>query len=120
LARSAGSAQMQAGQAARAALSAGAPTNFASTNGASANAPTGYGVQLGAFGSESAANNEWQQLKSRFGAQLQTLTPRVVAANTASGTLFRLQAQVADEAHARSLCDMLRQQSQACVPVLPY
>lgn len=95
-------------------------TNIASANGASANAPTGYGVQLGAFGSESAANNEWQQLKSRFVEQLQGLTPRIVAANTATGTLFRLQAQVPDEAHARSLCDMLRQQAQACVPVLPH
>lgn len=131
LAHAAGSAQMQAGQAARASMSAQAapgelaqPTNtparFASTNGASASAPTGYGVQLGAFGSESAANNEWQQLKSRFGVQLQGLTPRIVAANTATGTLFRLQAQVTDEAHARSLCDMLRQQSQPCVPVLPH
>ena len=96
------------------------PTNTLSTNGAAANAPPGYGVQLGAFGSESAANNEWQQLKSRFAAQLQGLTPRIVVANTATGTLFRLQAQVPDEAHARSLCDMLRQQSQACVPVLPH
>jgi cell division septation protein DedD len=157
LAHAAGSAQMQAGQAARAALSAQAApgdlaatpanptsapppasprppvystpyvsappntaTNFPTTNGASPNASTGYGVQLGAFGSQNAASNEWQQLKSRFGAQLQGLTPRIVTANTSTGTLFRLQAQVADEAHARSLCDMLRQQSQACVPVLPH
>jgi cell division septation protein DedD len=94
--------------------------HISSARGTSANAPTGYGVQLGAFGSESAANSEWQQLKSRFSTQLQGLLPRVVAANTATGTLFRLQAQVADEAHARSLCDMLRQQSQPCVPVLPH
>jgi len=156
LAHAAGSAQMRAGQAARAALSAQAApgelaepanltpaqppvsprppvystpyvsapanttTNIAAMSGAAANAPAGYGVQLGAFGSENAANNEWQQLKSRFGAQLQGLTPRIVAANTSTGTLFRLQARVADEAHARSLCDMLRQQSQACVPVLPH
>jgi cell division septation protein DedD len=95
-------------------------TNIPATNGASSSSPPGYGVQLGAFGSESAASNEWQQLKSRFGAQLQGLTPRIVGANTSTGPLFRLQAQVADEAHARSLCDMLRQQSQACVPVLPH
>lgn len=102
-----------------------ATTNIPSTNGvstiaAAANVPTGYGVQLGAFGSENAASNEWQQLQSRFGAQLQGLTPRIVPANTSTGTLFRLQAQVADEAYARSLCDMLRQQSQGCVPVLPH
>lgn len=95
-------------------------TNTPWTSGSTPNAPTGYGVQLGAFGSENAASNEWQQLKSHFGAQLRGLTPRIVVANTATGTLFRLQAQVPDEAHARSLCDMLRQQSQACVPVLPH
>jgi len=103
-----------------AALPANIATNTLPTNGTLANVPTGYGVQLGAFGSENAASNEWQQLKSRFGTQLQGLTPRIVAANTSTGTLFRLQAQVADEAQARSLCDMLRQQSQACVPVLPH
>jgi cell division septation protein DedD len=103
-----------------AAVPATSALNISSTNGISANAPTGYGIQLGAFGSESAANSEWQQLKSRFASQLQGLVPRVVAANTATGTLFRLQAQVVDEAHARSLCDMLRQQSQPCVPVLPH
>ena len=115
LAQPAGSAQIPA-----AAAPAHIVTNISSTSGASAAVPTGYGVQLGAFGSETAANNEWQQLKSRFAVQLQGLAPRVVAANTATGTLFRLQAQVADEAHARSLCDMLRQQSQPCVPVLPH
>ncbi len=77
-------------------------------------------MQLGAFGSQGAANNAWQQLTARFGAELRGLTPHVVSANTATGPLFRLQAQVADEAHARSLCDVLKKQSQACVPVLPH
>jgi hypothetical protein len=98
----------------------GTATNISSANSASINAPAGYGVQLGAFGSESAANKEWQQLTARFGEQLHGLTPRVVPANTTTGPMFRLQAQVADEAQARSLCDMLRKQSQPCVPVLPH
>ena len=80
----------------------------------------GFGVQLGAFASENAATTEWQQLTSRFSAELRGLAPRVVSANTATGRLFRLQALVADEAAARALCDMLRKQSQACVPVLPH
>jgi hypothetical protein len=83
-------------------------------------ATTGYSIQLGAFASEIAASNEWQQLTARFSAELRGLSPRVVTANTTTGLLFRLQAQVADEARARSLCDMLRKQSQACVPVLPH
>jgi cell division protein FtsN len=80
----------------------------------------GFGVQLGAFTSENAATSEWQQLTSRFSAQLRGLAPRVVSADTSTGRLFRLQALVADEAAARTLCDMLRKQSQACVPVLPH
>ena len=80
----------------------------------------GFGVQLGAFASENAATTEWQQLTARFSAQLRGLAPRVISANTSTGRLFRLQALVADEAAARALCDMLRKQSQACVPVLPH
>jgi cell division septation protein DedD len=80
----------------------------------------GFGVQLGAFASEDAATNEWQQLTARFSAELRGLAPRVVSANTSTGRLFRLQALVADESQARALCDMLKKQSQACVPVLPH
>jgi hypothetical protein len=82
--------------------------------------PISYGVQLGAFASENAATSQWQQLVERFNAQLRGLAPHVVSAETATGRLFRLQALVADEATARALCDMLRKQSQACVPVLPH
>jgi hypothetical protein len=77
-------------------------------------------VQLGAFSSESAATNQWQQLTGRFGTDLRGLSPHVVSANTATGRLFRLQAQVADESRARAICDALKKQSQACVPVLPH
>jgi hypothetical protein len=82
--------------------------------------PTSYGVQLGAFASENAATSQWQLLVERFNAQLRGLAPHVVTAETATGRLFRLQALVADEATARALCDMLRRESQACVPVLPH
>jgi cell division septation protein DedD len=81
---------------------------------------TGYGVQLGAFSSEGAATNQWQQLTGRFGSELRGLAPHVVSINTAGGALFRLQARVADETHAREICDSLKKQAQACVPVLPH
>ena len=81
---------------------------------------TAYGVQLGAFASENAAASEWEQLTARFSAQLRGLVPHVVSAETTTGHLFRLQALVPDEATARTLCDMLKKQSQACVPVLPH
>ena len=80
--------------------------------------PTGYGVQLGAFGSEASADREWHRLRGRFGSELGNLSPRIVIAETDSGELYRLQAPAAGEAEARALCDSLREQSQACVPVL--
>jgi hypothetical protein len=85
----------------------------------SASGAAGYGVQLGAFGSAASADREWQRLQGRFGAQLGTLAPRIVQANTDAGDLYRLQAQAPDEAKARAICDSLREQSQACVPVVP-
>jgi cell division septation protein DedD len=46
-----------------------------------------FGVQLGAFSSESAADNRWRALSDRFGAEMQGLSERVVAADisTAGG-----------------------------------
>jgi cell division protein FtsN len=79
----------------------------------------GYGVQLGAFGSPASADREWQRLQGRFSAQLGGLSPRIVVASTDSGRLYRLQAPAAGEAQARAICDSLREQAQACVPVMP-
>ena len=80
---------------------------------------SGYGVQLGAFGSQASADHEWQRLQGRFGPQLHGKSPRIVVASTSSGSLYRLQAPAAGEAEARALCDSLKEQAQACVPVLP-
>jgi hypothetical protein len=132
LAQPLASAQVPRGASAQAlpnAASPGAPSTVPSPAGSAQPSPAisaawrsddGFGVQLGAFASENAATTEWQQLTARFGAQLRGLAPRVVSANTSTGRLFRLQALVADEAAARALCDMLKKQSQACVPVLPH
>ncbi|MBV9619908.1 MAG: SPOR domain-containing protein [Gammaproteobacteria bacterium] len=79
----------------------------------------GYGVQLGAFGSEASADREWQRLQARFGSQLAGLAPRIVLASAAGAPLYRLQAPAAGEAEARALCDSLKEQAQACVPVIP-
>ncbi len=82
-------------------------------------AQTGYGVQLGAFGSEASADREWQRLRGRFGAELGNLSPRIVIAQSDSGQLYRLQAPAAGEAQARAICDSLREQAQDCMPVIP-
>ncbi len=79
----------------------------------------GYGVQLGAFGSEASADREWQRLQGRFSPQLGGLAPRIIVAQTDAGQLYRLQAPANGEAQARALCDALKEQSQACVPVVP-
>jgi SPOR domain len=82
-------------------------------------AADGYGVQLGAFGSEASADREWQRLQDRFSPQLGGLAPRIIVAQTGAGQLYRLQAPASGEAQARALCDALKEQSQACVPVIP-
>ncbi len=79
-----------------------------------------YGVQLGAFSSEAAADSQWRALTARFGPELGGLQEHVVPANTASGRVYRLQATVGDEGRARAICDSLRKRSQACVAVLPH
>jgi len=81
--------------------------------------PSGYSIQLGAFGSEASAGREWQRLQGRFGAELGNRSPRIVVAEGGSGQFYRLQAPAAGEAEARALCDTLKEQAQACVPVLP-
>lgn len=86
---------------------------------AAATAVGAYGVQLGAFGNPVSADKEWQRLQVRFAPQLAGLSPRIVVASTGLGQLYRLQASAGGEAQARAICDTLKEQSQACVPVLP-
>ena len=79
-----------------------------------------YGIQLGAFASEANAGAQWRTLTSRYPSELQGLQQRVVPADTASGRIYRLQANVGDEGRARSVCDQLKKRGQACVAVLPH
>jgi len=81
-------------------------------------APEGYAVQLGAFSSPERAQDAWRVLERSFAAELGGASPRVLAAR-ASDHLYRLQVQMADEAHARAACARLKEQSQPCVVVPP-
>jgi cell division septation protein DedD len=100
---------------------AGAPPAAGPVLTSTAASATGvYGIQLGAFTSEDRANAEWRALQERFAEQLQGLAPQVVAAETPSGRVFRLQALTGDESRARLLCEQLKQHSQGCVPVVPH
>jgi cell division protein FtsN len=79
-----------------------------------------YGVQLGAFGSGSAAANErWLRLQKQYPKLLAGLSSKIVPKKTKSGTLYRLQAVGVTEAHARRICKDLKAKSQPCVVVRP-
>ncbi len=78
-----------------------------------------YGVQLGAFSSAERANEEWKKLQQDAGGTLDGLSPRVVVGESSGKTLYRLQAEVRDEAQARAICGGLKLVSKPCVPVLP-
>jgi hypothetical protein len=100
------------------AAQAAAETEFKTAPGNDTATDTGYGVQLGAFGSEASADREWRRLRGRFGPELGNLSPRIVVAESDSGQLYRLQAPAGGEAQARAICDSLKEQDQACIPVV--
>lgn len=82
-------------------------------------APSGFGVQLGAFSSAERANAEWKKLQAESAGTLDGLLPRVVVGESAGKTIYRLQAEVRDEAQARAICGGLKVANKPCVPVLP-
>jgi cell division protein FtsN len=79
----------------------------------------GFGVQLGAFSSAERANAEWKKLQAQAAGTLDGLEPRVVVGESSGKTIYRLQAQVRDEAQARAICGGLKVAKKPCVPVLP-
>lgn len=81
---------------------------------------SGYGVQLGAFSSPERANAEWSKLKAESGDTLEGLQPRVVVGESGGKSIYRLQAEVRDEAQARAICGGLKVANKPCVPVLPH
>jgi hypothetical protein len=80
---------------------------------------SGYGVQLGAFSSSERANDEWKKLQKDAAGTLDGLEPRVVVAEAQGKTIYRLQAEVRDEAQARAICGGLKVAKKPCVPVIP-
>jgi cell division septation protein DedD len=117
----AGSASVpSSSQAAPAAAGEGASVPNATPAAASSgSADTGFGVQLGAFSSPERANAEWTKLKTAAPGTLDGLEPRVVVGESAGKTIYRLQAEVRDEAQARAICGGLKVANKPCVPVLP-
>jgi cell division septation protein DedD len=79
----------------------------------------GFGVQLGAFSTAERANEEWKKLQADAKGLLDGLAPRVVVGDSGGKTIYRLQAEVRDEAQARAICGGLKVAKKSCVPVLP-
>ena len=101
---------------------AGAPGEAASVPEAppaAAAGGSGFGVQLGAFSSADSANAEWKKLQVEAAGTLDGLEPRVVVGESGGKTIYRLQAEVRDEAQARAICGGLSVARKPCVPVLP-
>jgi hypothetical protein len=80
----------------------------------------GFGVQLGAFSTAERANDEWKKLQAGSAGLLDGLAPRVVVGEASGKTLYRLQAEVRDEAQARAICGGLKVAKKPCVPVIPH
>ncbi len=102
-----------------AAGAAGEGASVPETPPVSAAAGAGFGVQLGAFSSAERANAEWKKLQGEAAGTLDGLEPRVVVGESAGKTIYRLQAEVRDEAQARAICGGLKVANKPCVPVLP-
>jgi cell division septation protein DedD len=81
---------------------------------------SGFGVQLGAFSSAEHANAEWKKLQVDAAGTLDGLAPRVVVGEASGKTIYRLQAQVRDEAQARAICGGLKVAHKPCVPLIPH
>ena len=79
----------------------------------------GFGVQLGAFSTAERANEEWTKLQKDAAGMLDGLAPRVVVGEAGGKALYRLQAEVRDEAQARAICGGLKVAKKPCVPVIP-
>ena len=79
----------------------------------------GYGVQFGAFGSQASADREWQRLQGRFGAQLRRACPAHRRGQHQRRSALPPAGAGRRRSQARALCDALKEQSQACVPVHP-
>ena len=105
--------------AARLRLAVAAQTPQASAQAIATASVESFSVQLGAFGSEATADAEWDRLQAQFGTELGGLEPRIVAATTPAGRLYRLQVPTDDEAQARAICASLKTQWQACMAVPP-
>ena len=83
-----------------------------------ATSSTKHYAQLGAYSSKAGAESAWQKLSARFPGQLKSLQPHYASATGASTKpLVRLQVSLPSAQRAHDLCNELKKQSQACMPL---
>ena len=75
-----------------------------------------WGVQLGAFSTEAAANAQLAAA-TKISPQLSQATTRVEPLQRATGTLYRAKYMGVDEATARGICAQLTSAGAACIPL---
>jgi len=97
----------------KAAPSATAPAAKPAVPAPASAATSGGTIQLGAFSSQSGANNAWKALSGRF-TYLAPLTHNVVPVESGGKTLYRLRASGPG---ADGLCGRLRVAGESCVSV---
>jgi hypothetical protein len=79
-----------------------------------------YSVQLGAFASQTKAQNQWRRLNARYAVLLQGAIADIERGQGRGGRrLYRLKAKGLTEARARQICAAFKKHSQGCVLVLP-
>ena len=86
-------------------------------------APAGsWGVQLGAFSTELAADRAWSTLRKDHASVLGALVSHVrKPGEVGQDNLYRLWAGgFAAEADARAACEALKKAGQGCLPVQPF
>ncbi len=77
----------------------------------------GTKIQLGAYGSEKEAQENWKKIQSNFSV-LSDKSPIIVRAEVkGKGVFYRLRVAAADKAEAKSLCSTLSEDDQACILV---
>lgn len=102
------------GQTRPAQLATGAASGAVKPGAAPAADAGGVGVQVGAFGSNAAAEAGWGELTSRYAAVLAGAKYRVVPGPAEGRTVYRLQAVAGDAAAANALCGKIKAAGGSC------
>jgi hypothetical protein len=72
-------------------------------------------LQLGAFSTNVAAQNDWKAVKTRWPKLVDGLTPRYETVNSGGKTLYRVRVAVPSRGEAEQICASLKKQKHDCL-----